>query len=73
MGNILIGIAFIIGGASGSCVLRGTNSSGALIVVGIGLCIWGFIQVVRKKNDKELDNMEQELDARDKEKQPSGQ
>jgi hypothetical protein len=67
MGNILFGIAFIIGGASGSCVLRGTNSSGALIVIGVGLCIWGIIQVVRNKGDKEVDTLEKELETKDRE------
>ena len=48
MVNIIIGIIFIIGGLSGSLVLRGTNSSGGLVVVGIGLVIWGIIKTVKK-------------------------
>jgi len=48
MGNIIIGILFIIGGLSGHFVMRGTNSPGALIVVGVILCIWGFVQLGRK-------------------------
>ena len=45
MWNILLGIAFIIGGASGGCVLRGTESCAALIVVGVILVIIGVFQV----------------------------
>ncbi|MDR0232194.1 MAG: hypothetical protein LBI82_08765 [Dysgonamonadaceae bacterium] len=32
--NLIISIIFIIGGLSGGLVLRGTNSSGALVIVG---------------------------------------
>jgi len=49
MWNIIIGVAFVIGGLSGNMVLRGTNSSGGLIVVGIGLVIWGVFQMSRNK------------------------
>lgn len=44
MWNIIIGIVFITGGLSGNLVLRGTNSSVALVIVGIALVIWGIIQ-----------------------------
>ena len=43
MGNIIVGIIFIIGGVSGTLALRGTNSPMALAAVGVGLCIWGFM------------------------------
>jgi hypothetical protein len=45
MGKILIGIVFIIGGLSGTLVLRGTNSGEALAVVGVGMLIWGIVQM----------------------------
>jgi len=45
MGNVFIGIFFIIGGLSGEFVLRGTNSSALLVVVGIGLVIWGIYKL----------------------------
>lgn len=44
MKNIIFGVIAIIMGASGQFVLRGTNSSGLLVVVGIGLLFWGIIQ-----------------------------
>ena len=47
MGNILFGIAFIVGGLSGKLALVGTNSSGALALVGVGMVFWGFIQMRR--------------------------
>lgn len=50
MWNIVIGIIFIIGSLSGHLVLRGTNSSGALLVVGIGLVIWGVVSVAKNSN-----------------------
>lgn len=45
MGNIIIGIIFIIGGASGQLALFGTNSPGALVAVGVGLVGWGIFQM----------------------------
>jgi hypothetical protein len=53
MGNIIFGIIFIIGGASGYLVLIGTNSSEALIVVGVGMVIWGCISVARSNAKKQ--------------------
>ena len=49
MGNILFGIAFIIGGLSGELVLVGTESSGALTLVGAGMLVWGIVQLKRGK------------------------
>lgn len=49
MWNILLGIVFIVGGLSGNLVLRGTHSSVALVVVGIGLVIWGIIQKANRR------------------------
>ncbi|MCW8131754.1 MAG: hypothetical protein KIS92_15515 [Planctomycetota bacterium] len=45
MYNILIGIFFIIGGVSGSMVVRGTDSSIGLAVLGLALVVWGIFQV----------------------------
>lgn len=47
MGNIIFGIIAVIGGATGKLALIGTNSSAALVAVGIGLIIWGGFQVAR--------------------------
>lgn len=43
MGQIIVGIVFIIGGLSGTLALKGTGSPMALAAVGVGLCIWGFL------------------------------
>ena len=51
MGKIIIGILFIIGGLSGEFVLRGTNSSGTLAVVGVILIIVGFFQMSKGNVD----------------------
>jgi hypothetical protein len=48
MGNIIFGIIFIIGGLSGRLALIGTHSSGALVVVGVGLLLWGLYRVSRR-------------------------
>lgn len=55
MWNIIIGIIFIFGGLSGQLVLRGTNSSGALVVVGVGLVIWGGVKMSKKVEPKRPD------------------
>lgn len=52
MGNIIWGILMIIAGASGSFVLIGTESSAALIAVGVGFVIWGIIQLASSKKEK---------------------
>ena len=49
MWNIILGILFIIGGLSGKVVLIGTRSSGALVVVGVILLIWGIVQLKNKR------------------------
>jgi hypothetical protein len=49
MWNIFIGIVFIIGGLSGQMVIRGTNSSGGLAILGVGLVLWGGYRVVSAK------------------------
>ena len=50
MRNIIIGIVFIIGGLSGKLALLGTNSPGLLVLVGVGLLIWGVVQMVRARS-----------------------
>ncbi|MBN1909411.1 MAG: hypothetical protein JW818_06710 [Pirellulales bacterium] len=47
MWNIVFGIICVVGGLSGKLVLRGTNNSYALVAVGVGLLIWGLVQVNR--------------------------
>jgi len=51
---LLIGIIFIVGGASGEMALRGTGSGLALAVVGVGLCIWGGIQMKNSSSSKQM-------------------
>jgi uncharacterized membrane protein YfcA len=48
--NLLIGICFIIGGASGQYALRGTNSTIGLMVFGALLCVWGIYQMSSAKS-----------------------
>jgi len=50
--SVLVGLVMIIGGASGQLALRGTNSSTALIVVGVCVLAFGGYQLIadwRKK------------------------
>lgn len=51
MRRIIFGALFIIGGASGQLVLRGTNSSIALVIVGIILVIIGIVQMTSNGED----------------------
>lgn len=46
IGNIIFGIIFIVGGASGKLALIGTNSGGLLVLVGVGLLVWGGYQAM---------------------------
>jgi hypothetical protein len=48
MYNIVIGGIMLVGGLSGKLALLGTNSSGALALVGAGLMGWGIFQMVKK-------------------------
>ena len=45
MGNIIIGIIFVIGGLSGELVLMGTNSPEALVGVGALLIAVGAFKL----------------------------
>ncbi len=49
LGNIIIGVIFIGGGLSGELALLGTDSGGALALVGGGLVAWGVYQMVQSK------------------------
>jgi hypothetical protein len=49
MGNILIGLVFVIGGLSGKLALKGTGSGPALAAVGGALILWGFFQLSRNR------------------------
>lgn len=46
--NLIFGIVFIVGGLSGQMALIGTNSPGALVVVGFGVAGLGAYQLSRK-------------------------
>src|SRR5450759_4635036 len=50
MWKIIIGVIFIIGGLSGQMVLRFTNSSEALTIVGAGLVVWGIVEIIRRRS-----------------------
>ncbi|MCL2071931.1 MAG: hypothetical protein FWH07_06845 [Oscillospiraceae bacterium] len=52
--GLFVSIFMIIGGLSGELVLRGTDSSGALVVFGIGFLIWDIISIARHKNAEEI-------------------
>lgn len=52
MWNIIIGIGFILGGCSEKFVLKGTNSSGLLVCLGVGLLVWGIIQSMNASSKK---------------------
>jgi len=45
MTKIIIGLVFVVGGLSGKLALVGTQSGGALAVVGAGMIVWGIMQV----------------------------
>jgi len=50
MWNLIFGIVFIIGGLSGKLALIGTNSSAALVVVGVLMTIWGGVQIAKSRS-----------------------
>ena len=59
---ILFSIFLIIGGASGNMVLRGTESSPALLVAGFVFLAWDIFSIFRKKTN--LQKAEEERYAR---------
>jgi hypothetical protein len=44
--NIGFGLTFIVCGLSGELVLKGTDSSGAVAVLGVILLGWGILRIV---------------------------
>jgi len=51
IGNLIIGVLFIIGGMGGGLVLRGTNSGGGLALVGLVLCVLGGVQLAKSAGE----------------------
>jgi hypothetical protein len=49
--NIITGIVMILGGLSGELVLKGTESGGALAVLGGFVLAFGFFQMFRTPAD----------------------
>ncbi len=58
---ILFSILMIIGGASGNMVLRGTNSSQALVAAGFGFLIWDIFSIFKKKTRLQKDEEERNV------------
>lgn len=50
IGNLIIGLIFIVGGMGGGLVLKGTNSGGALAFVGLVLCVLGGVQLAKSSD-----------------------
>jgi len=50
MWNLIFGLIAVVGGLSGKLVLRGTNSSGLLAVIGGVLIIIGLYQLLSNRN-----------------------
>jgi threonine/homoserine/homoserine lactone efflux protein len=59
--GILVSVALIIMGLSGEYVLKGTESSTALVVVGFLFLLWEVFGLVRDKKKEE--NNENNTDA----------
>ncbi|MCC6334929.1 MAG: hypothetical protein IT380_13210 [Myxococcales bacterium] len=53
LGNLIIGLLFIIGGMGGGLVLRGTSSGGALAVLGLVLCVVGGVQLANASGQRQ--------------------
>jgi hypothetical protein len=61
--GLFVSIGLIIGGFSGELVLRGTDSSEALVVVGFLFLIWDIVSIVtHKKQQVETEDMNSEAD-----------
>jgi hypothetical protein len=57
--GLLISIGLIIAGFSGEFVLRGTDSSTALIIAGVVFLIFDIVGIVRETNkDKDSDTQD---------------
>jgi hypothetical protein len=57
MRSILTGLLFLVSGLMGTHVLRGTNSSGALVVVGLILMVVGTLSVASRVNEGAQDGI----------------
>lgn len=69
MRSVIFGVLFILGGLSGAMVLRGTGSSGALVVVGIIFVVLGIAKSAAQggdlgggKSEADLERDEEMLD-----------
>ena len=51
--GLIISIALIIAGLSGSFVLKGTNSSMALVIFGVVLLIYDVYKLLKEKKKEE--------------------
>ena len=61
--GLFVSIGLIIGGLSGEFVLRGTESSSALIVVGFLFLIWDIIAIATHKKQQEEPVEENDVDV----------
>ena len=52
MVKIIIGLVMIIGGLSGKLVLIGTNSGGALAVLGGVMIAWGIFNLTKARQQR---------------------
>ena len=65
MRNIIFGVIFIILGASGGFVFRGTNSSALLVIAGVVSLIIGIVRLVGE-NSTETKTVQPEMTERQK-------
>lgn len=62
--GLFFSIFLIVGGASGELVLRGTNSSEALMVAGVIFLIWDIYSIAtHKKDSEEMKRLQEEAKA----------
>lgn len=62
--GLVVSIALIIGGLSGELVLRGTDSSGALVAVGILFLIWDIYSLAKGSSQgKKAEELMEKADA----------
>ncbi len=47
--NVIIGLVFIVGGLSGKLAMRGTQSGGALAVIGVFLLVLGVYRMAASR------------------------
>jgi hypothetical protein len=50
--KIIIGLVMVIGGLSGKLVLIGTQSGGALAVLGVVMIAWGIFNLTKARQAK---------------------